>query len=174
MDGFSPFLSFIDGGSWPLYFSPVNKQTCNFGVGVGERGSMVTRREMFSLRSLIALAQAPHTERITTSRRTHAWGHVQWRSAFNQSDIGMCRYVCALNQLGKTYRFGKHYFWNSQKCTQKSEGETKPSIIWLCHSFISYAILQLILRPAFYLLIYLTSLYFLVVTATHKSAKTGA
>ena len=74
----------------------------------------------------------------------------------------------------KTYRFGKHYFWNSQKCTRKNEGETKPSIIWLCHSFISYAILQLILRPAFYLLIYLTSLYFLVVTAAHKSAKTGA
>ena len=29
-----------------------------------------------------------------------------------------------------------------------------------CHSFISYAILQLILRPSLYLLIYLTSLYF--------------
>ena len=71
VDGFSPFLGVIGGGSLPLYFSPVNKQTCNFGGGVGERGSMVTRREMFSLRSLTALAQAPHTERITTSRRTH-------------------------------------------------------------------------------------------------------
>ena len=38
--------------------------------------------------------------------------------------------------------------------------KTKPSIIWPCHSFISYAILQLILVPALYLLIYLTSLYF--------------
>ena len=38
--------------------------------------------------------------------------------------------------------------------------KTKPSIIWPCHSFISYAILQPILRPALYLLIYLTSLYF--------------
>ena len=38
--------------------------------------------------------------------------------------------------------------------------KTKPSIIWPCHSFISYSILQLIFRPAFYMLIYLTSLYF--------------
>ena len=38
--------------------------------------------------------------------------------------------------------------------------ETKPSLIWPCYSFISYAILQLILRPALYLLICLTSLYF--------------
>ena len=37
--------------------------------------------------------------------------------------------------------------------------KTKPSIIWQCHSFISYSILQLILKPAFYLLIYLTFLY---------------
>ena len=37
--------------------------------------------------------------------------------------------------------------------------KTKPSKIWQCHSFISYSILQLILKPAFYLLIYLTSLY---------------
>ena len=41
-----------------------------------------------------------------------------------------------------------------------SRRKTKPSIIWPCHSFISYAMLQPILRPAFYLLIYLTSLYF--------------
>ena len=38
--------------------------------------------------------------------------------------------------------------------------KTKPSIIWPCHSFISYAILQPIIRPAFYLLTYLISLYF--------------
>ena len=38
--------------------------------------------------------------------------------------------------------------------------KTKPSIIWPCHSFISYAILQQILRPALYLLIYSTSMYF--------------
>ena len=38
--------------------------------------------------------------------------------------------------------------------------KTEPSIIWPGHSFISYAILQPILRPALYLLIYLTSLYF--------------
>ena len=41
-----------------------------------------------------------------------------------------------------------------------SRRKTKPSIIWPCHSFISYSILQLIFRPALYLLIYLTSLYF--------------
>ena len=38
--------------------------------------------------------------------------------------------------------------------------KTRLSIIWPCHSFISYAILQLILTPSLYLLIYLTSLYF--------------
>ena len=38
--------------------------------------------------------------------------------------------------------------------------KTKPSIIWPCHSLISYAVLQLIFRPALYLPIYLTSLYF--------------
>ena len=38
--------------------------------------------------------------------------------------------------------------------------KTKPSMIWPCHSFISYSILQLILKPALYLLIYLTYLYF--------------
>ena len=41
-----------------------------------------------------------------------------------------------------------------------SRRKTKPSIIWPCHSFISYSILQLILSPALYLLVYLTSLYF--------------
>ena len=41
-----------------------------------------------------------------------------------------------------------------------SRRKTKPSIIWPCHSFISYSILQLIFRPALYLLIYLRSLYF--------------
>ena len=38
--------------------------------------------------------------------------------------------------------------------------KTKPSIIWPCHFFISFAVLQPILRPAVYLLIFLTSLYF--------------
>ena len=41
-----------------------------------------------------------------------------------------------------------------------SRRKTKPSIIWPCHSFIYYSILQLIFRPALYLLVYLTSLYF--------------
>ena len=41
-----------------------------------------------------------------------------------------------------------------------SRRKTKPSRIWPCHSFISYSILQLIFRPALYLLIYLRSLYF--------------
>ena len=41
-----------------------------------------------------------------------------------------------------------------------SRRKTKPSIIRPCHSFISYSILLLILKPALYLLIYLTSLYF--------------
>ena len=35
--------------------------------------------------------------------------------------------------------------------------KSKLSIIWPCHSFISYAVLQLILKPALFLLIYLTS-----------------
>ena len=38
--------------------------------------------------------------------------------------------------------------------------KTRLSIIWPCHSFISYAILQLNLTPSLHLLIYLTSLYF--------------
>ena len=38
--------------------------------------------------------------------------------------------------------------------------KSKLSIIWPCHSFISYAVLQLILKPALFLLIYLTSWYF--------------
>ena len=41
-----------------------------------------------------------------------------------------------------------------------SRRKTKPSIIWPCHSFISYSILQLIFRPALYLLIYFRSLHF--------------
>ena len=41
-----------------------------------------------------------------------------------------------------------------------SRRKTKPCIIWPYHSFISYSILQLILKPTLYLLIYLTSLYF--------------
>ena len=41
-----------------------------------------------------------------------------------------------------------------------SRRKTRLSIIWPCHSFISYAILQLILTPSLYLLICLTSLYF--------------
>ena len=41
-----------------------------------------------------------------------------------------------------------------------SRRKTKPSIIWPCHSFISYSILQLIFRPALYFLIHLTSSYF--------------
>ena len=41
-----------------------------------------------------------------------------------------------------------------------SRRKTRLSIIWPCHSFISYAILQLILTPSLYLLIYLTSLNF--------------
>ena len=54
------------------------------------------------------------------------------------------------------------YFW------WFSWRKTKPSIIWLYHSFISYAILQLILRPALHLLIYFKILVFLVVTVAHS------
>ena len=52
--------------------------------------------------------------------------------------------------------------WLNYPCLECSVSwrKTKPSIIWPCHSFISYSILQLILKPALYLLIYLTSLYF--------------
>ena len=54
------------------------------------------------------------------------------------------------------------YFW------WFSWRKTKPSIIWPYHSFISYAILQLILRPALHLLIYFKILVFLVVTVAHS------
>ena len=52
--------------------------------------------------------------------------------------------------------------WATRPCLgcSVSRRKTRPSIIWPCHSFISYAILQLILTPSLYLLIYLTSLYF--------------
>ena len=52
--------------------------------------------------------------------------------------------------------------WLNYPCLGRSVSrrKTKPSIIRPCHSFISYFILQLIFRPALYLLIYLTSLYF--------------
>ena len=52
--------------------------------------------------------------------------------------------------------------WLSYPCLGCSvlRRTTKPSIIWPCHSFISYSFLQLIFRPALYLLIYLRSLYF--------------
>ena len=54
------------------------------------------------------------------------------------------------------------YFW------WFSWRKTKPSIIRPYHSFISYAILQLILRPALHLLIYFKILVFLVVTVAHS------
>ena len=52
--------------------------------------------------------------------------------------------------------------WLNYSCLgcSVSRRKTKPSRIWPCHSFISYSILQLIFRPALYLLIYLRSLYF--------------
>ena len=52
--------------------------------------------------------------------------------------------------------------WLNYSCLgcSVSRRKTRLSIIWPCHSFISYAILQLILTPSLYLLIYLTSLYF--------------
>ena len=52
--------------------------------------------------------------------------------------------------------------WLNYSCLgcSVSRRKTKPSIIWPCHSLISYSILPLIFRPAVYLLIYLTSLYF--------------
>ena len=52
--------------------------------------------------------------------------------------------------------------WLNYSCLgcSVSRRKTKPSIIWPCHSLISYSILQLTFRPAVYLLIYLTSLYF--------------
>ena len=54
------------------------------------------------------------------------------------------------------------YFW------WFSWRKTKPSIIWPYHSFISYAILQLILWPALHLRIYFNILVFLVVTVAHS------
>ena len=52
--------------------------------------------------------------------------------------------------------------WLNYSCLgcSVSRRKTRLSIIWPCHSFIRYAILQLILTPSLYLLIYLTSLYF--------------
>ena len=51
-----------------------------------------------------------------------------------------------------------------------SRRKTKPSRIWPCHSFISYSILQLILKPALYIYIYdlFEILVILVVTAAHR------
>ena len=65
--------------------------------------------------------------------------------------------------------------WRDYSCLGCSVScrKTKPSIIWPCHSFISYYILQLVLKPASYLLIYLTSLVFLVVTAAHTKGWCG-
>ena len=47
--------------------------------------------------------------------------------------------------------------WLNYSCLgcSVSRRKTRLSIIWPCHSFISYAILQLILIPSLYLLIYL-------------------
>ena len=61
-----------------------------------------------------------------------------------------------------TWVTGPFIIWLDYSCLGCSVSwrKTKPSIIWPCHSFISYSILQLILKPALYLLIYLTSLYF--------------
>ena len=61
-----------------------------------------------------------------------------------------------------TWATGPFIIWLDYSCLGCSVSwrKTKPSIIWPCHSFISYAILQPILRPALYLLIYWTSLYF--------------
>ena len=52
--------------------------------------------------------------------------------------------------------------WLNYSCLgcSVSRRKTRLSIIWPCHSFISYAILQLILTPSLHLLICLTSLYF--------------
>ena len=52
--------------------------------------------------------------------------------------------------------------WLNYSCLgcSVSRRKTRLSIIWPCHSFISYAILQLILTPSLYLLIYSISLYF--------------
>ena len=52
--------------------------------------------------------------------------------------------------------------WLNYSCLgcSVSRRKTRLSIIWPCHSFISYAILQLILTPSLYLLVYLTSSYF--------------
>ena len=61
-----------------------------------------------------------------------------------------------------TWVTGPFIIWLDYSCLGCSVSwwKTKPSIIWPCHSFISYSILQLILKPALYLLIYFTSLYF--------------
>ena len=76
---------------------------------------------------------------------------------------------CTISCSNSTWATRPFLIWLNYSCLgcSVSERKTRPSIIWLCHSFISYAILQLILTPSFYSLIYLTSLYFLVVTAAH-------
>ena len=50
--------------------------------------------------------------------------------------------------------------WLNYPCLECSVSRRKTKLYHLCHSFTSYAILQLILKPSLYLLIYLTSLYF--------------
>ena len=82
-----------------------------------------------------------------------------------------CKWMQSNSQLSKSisqfhvpnrHRTGPLIIWLNYSCSGcfVSWKKTIPSTIWPCHSLISYAILLLIHRPALYLLIYSTSLYF--------------
>ena len=77
-----------------------------------------------------------------------------------------CKWVLSYSQFhvcsNLTWATRPFFIWLNYSCLGCSVSwrKNKPSIIWPCHSFIIYAILQPILRPALYLLIYLMSLYF--------------
>ena len=67
-----------------------------------------------------------------------------------------------ISSSNSTWATRSFIIWLNYSCLGCSVSwrKTKLSIIWPCHSFISYAVLQLILKPALFFLIYLTSWYF--------------
>ena len=100
--------------------------------------------------------------------RTLCYSILPWAISSNATPFGMCAVLfdIALSHFTQSYivcvytvPFDIKPNYSCLWCSV-SWRKTKPSIIWPCYSFISYAILQPILRPALYLLIYLTSLYF--------------
>ena len=80
--------------------------------------------------------------------------------------IGLVHFTISCSN--STWATRPSIIWLNYPCLgcSVSRRKAKSSIIWPCHSFISYSILQLIFRPADLFDI----LLFLVVTAAHKPA----